>query len=247
MIPKSHNDEHNAPLVIAIDGPAASGKSTIGEAVARRFGFLYFDTGAMYRAVTQAALARHIPVEDEAQVTRLAETLHIDVTPPTVADGRQYTVLVEGEDVTWELRSPAVDDHVSVVSAYPGVRAAMLIQQRRIGLAGRVVMVGRDIGTVVMPEAPLKIYLDASPEERARRRYRELVQKQQDVDYDAVLASMKMRDAIDSGRETAPLRAAADAVTIQTDGMSIEQVVEAVAELARSRLHLDPDRERHPS
>lgn len=224
------------PVVIAIDGPAASGKSTVGEALARRLGFLYFDTGAMYRAVTQAALARGIPIDDEERVTSLAEQVDIDILPPTQADGRQYTVWVDGEDVTWAVRSPAVDANVSPVSAYAGVRKAMVRQQRRIAIAGRVVMVGRDIGTVVFPEAPLKIYLDASPAERARRRYRELIQRGQPADYESILAGVRQRDDIDSHRAASPLRAAPDAVVIDTDDLTIAQVVEAILALIDARL-----------
>lgn len=224
------------PLVIAIDGPAASGKSTVGEALARRLGFLYFDTGAMYRAVTQAALARDISISDESRITALAEQVDIDILPPTQADGRQYTVLVDGEDVTWAVRSAAVDANVSPVSAYAGVRQAMVRQQRRIAVAGRVVMVGRDIGTVVLPEAPLKIYLDASPAERARRRYRELIQRGQPADYESILAVVRQRDDIDSHRLTSPLRAAPDAVVVDTDDLTIAQVVEAILVLVDARL-----------
>ncbi|NOX60509.1 MAG: (d)CMP kinase [Chloroflexi bacterium] len=225
------------PLVIAIDGPAASGKSTVGEAVARELNYLYFDTGAMYRAVTQAALARGIPIDDEAAVTALAEQTHIDVIPPTVDDGRQYTVLVDDEDVTWQLRSPEVDAHVSRVSAYPGVRTALTQQQRRVAQSGRgVVMVGRDIGTVVFPEARLKIYLDASPEERARRRYEELRQRGRSADYEQILAAVRERDAVDRSRATAPLRAAPDAIVIDTDGKRVDEVVAEVINLARERL-----------
>ncbi|HEY54628.1 MAG TPA: (d)CMP kinase [Caldilineae bacterium] len=220
------------PSIIAIDGPAASGKSTVGEAVSQRLGFLYFDTGAMYRAVTQAALARGIPIADEAAVGELAATIHIDVMAPTVDDGRQYTVLIDGEDVTWALRTAVVDANVSAVSAYPAVRTALTRQQRRIAAQGRVVMVGRDIGTVVVPEAPLKIYLDASPEERAHRRWLELQQRGQDADPEAILTAMRARDAYDSTRKTAPLRAASDAIIIDTDGMSGGQVVDEVMRLA---------------
>lgn len=128
--------DHTPPPVIAIDGPAASGKSTVGEAVSRRLGFLYFDTGAMYRAVTQAALARDIAISDESAVSQLAEIIRIDVVPPTVDDSRQYTVLIDSEDVTWALRTSEVDDNVSPVSAYPAVRAALTRQQRRIDRDG---------------------------------------------------------------------------------------------------------------
>lgn len=220
------------PSVIAIDGPAASGKSTVGEAVAQRLGYLYFDTGAMYRAVTWLALARGVPVADEAQVSALAQAAEIDVLPPLPADGRQYTVLVDGQDVTWAIREPSVADNVSLVSAYPGVRMAMVAQQRRLAARGRIVMVGRDIGTVVLPDAPLKIYLDASAEERARRRWQEEQARAGKRSYDEVLAEVRRRDEIDSTRAVAPLRPAEDAVIVDSTALPIEQVVQQVMALA---------------
>lgn len=219
------------PSTIAIDGPAASGKSTIAEKLARELGYLFFDTGVMYRAVTLAALRRLGAVEDEAAVSRLAEEVEIDITPPGKNDGRKYDVLLDGEDVTWDIRSPEVEASVSQVSAYPGVRKAMTDQQRRIGLRGRCVMVGRDIGTVVLPEADLKIYLVASPEERARRRHQENLQRGLASDYPTILQAMIRRDQIDSTREVAPLKPAADAHIIDTDGLSIEEVLGRVRSL----------------
>lgn len=216
------------PSTIAIDGPAASGKSTIGGLLAERLGYLYFDTGVMYRAVTWAALARGIAVEDEAGVTALAERLKIDVVRPTVADGRQYTVLADGQDVTWEIRCPEVNHGVSPVSAYAGVRAALTVQQQRIARQGEIVMVGRDIGTVVLPDADLKFYLDATVDERAHRRYREEVARGEAADLDTVLASVRWRDKIDSSRALAPLRAAEDAVVIDTTSLDVDQVMERV-------------------
>ncbi|MFN8597277.1 MAG: (d)CMP kinase [Anaerolineae bacterium] len=220
------------PTTIAIDGPAASGKSTVGAALAQHLGYLYFDTGVMYRAVTWAALQRGLNINDEAAITRLAETITIDVTEPTKADGRLCTVWCDSVDVSWLTRSPEVDANVSPVSAYPGVRSAMTAQQRRIGLRGSVVMVGRDIGTVVLPEAPLKIYLDASVEERARRRFREMQARGDTTQsYDEILAAMKRRDAIDSGRATAPLKAAADAIRIDSTTLDVAQVIARVEQL----------------
>jgi CMP/dCMP kinase len=220
------------PTTIAIDGPAASGKSTIAAALARKLNYLYFDTGVMYRAATWAALDRGVAISDEAAVTRLTESLQIDVKPPSQADGRQSDVLCDGVDVTWAIRAPEVDANVSPVSVYPGVRSALTAQQRRIGLRGNVVMVGRDIGTVVLPEAPLKIYLDASAEERARRRFSEVQARgDQSQTYEAILENVKRRDAIDSGRATAPLRAAPDAVIIDSTDLSVEEVVERVEQL----------------
>lgn len=230
-LPHPADSAARAP-VIAIDGPAASGKSTVGEAVARRLGFLYFDTGAMYRAVTLAALSRATPIGDEDAVTALAAAVHIDILPPSVADGRQYTVLCDAVDVTWQIRRPEVDANVSAVSAYPGVRAAMTQQQRRVAAGGRVVMVGRDVGTVVFPEAPLKIYLDASLEVRARRRYEEQIARGEYAQYLITLEAMRARDAYDSSRDAAPLRAASDAVIIHTDALDIPAVTAVVLRLA---------------
>jgi len=221
------------PSIIAIDGPAASGKSTVGVLLAKRLGYLYFDTGIMYRAVTWAALEQLKGVDDETLVTKLAEEVQIDVQPPSKTDGRLSDVLLDGMDITWEIRSREVEAAVSQVSAYPGVRTAMTAQQRRIGQRGRIVMVGRDIGTVVLPEAELKIYLDACVEVRAQRRFEELRQRGEPADYKKILAAMKRRDKIDSTRALAPLRAAEDAYRICSDEIDAEQVVNQVLELAR--------------
>jgi cytidylate kinase len=222
------------PSTIAIDGPAASGKSTIGGLLAERLEYLYFDTGVMYRAVTWAALLRGIAIGDEAGVTVLAKELSIDVIRPTIDDGRQYTVLADGEDVTWEIRCPEVDAGVSPVSAYPGVRAALTAQQRCIGQRGRIVMVGRDIGTVVLPDADLKIFLDATIEERAKRRYREMSLRGEKAEFAAVLESVRHRDEIDSGRALAPLRPAEDAVVIDTTRLTVEKVLDHVLDMVNA-------------
>ncbi len=219
------------PRMIAIDGPASAGKSTLGSRLARALGYLFFDTGVMYRAVTWEALCRGVPIEDEAAVTALAGGMTIDVTRPSVKDGRQYDVYINGRDVTWDLRRPEVDRYVSPVSAYPGVRKILTARQREIGLRGEVVMVGRDIGTVVLPEADLKIYLDASPEERARRRLAQLRRWGTEADYETVLEGIYRRDRIDSGREVAPLRQAADAVYLCNDHMTIAEEVAWVLNL----------------
>ncbi len=228
------------PLRIAIDGPAASGKSTLAQRLAAHLGYAYIDTGVMYRAVTWAALQRGIPVTDENALTRLAETLDLDILPPTVADGRPYTVLVEGVDITWALRSPEVDAAVSQVSTYPGVRRALTQRQRQLGLRGRVVMVGRDIGTVVLPEADLKLYLDADLETRAWRRYRELQERGETVSFEEVLETMRQRDALDRGREVAPLRPAPDAIVLDTTAMDIEEVFQRVLALIEARCQETP-------
>lgn len=219
------------PNSIAIDGPASSGKSTIGVKLAERLGYLFFDTGIMYRAVTLAVIREGIDINDEAEVTRLANCVHIDVRTPSVADGRKEDVLLNGEDVTWAIREPEVERWVSKISAYGGVRKAMTELQRQIGKRGKVVMVGRDIGTVVMPDADLKIYLDASLEERARRRYNELVQRGEAVRFEDILDGLKQRDRIDSSRDIAPLKPAEDAVILNTDGLSVEEVLSRVFEL----------------
>lgn len=210
---------------IALDGPAASGKSTVGEKLAEYLGYLFFDTGVMYRAITLAAIEAGIQVEDEQACTKLAEETQIDVRPPSKSDGRRNDILIGGEDKTWEIRSSKVDTYVSVVSAYPGVRQALTEKQRAIGKRGKVVMVGRDIGTVVMPDATLKIYLDASVEERARRRFQERVSRGESADYEQVLEILRQRDLIDSSRDVAPLRPAEDAVLIDSDSMSAQQVL----------------------
>jgi cytidylate kinase len=216
------------PSTIAIDGPAAAGKSTIGALLARRLDYLYLDTGAMYRAVTWLALEKGVDISDQEAITRLAHEIKIIIGQPTVDDGRQYTVYVDDEDVTREIRCPEVDVCVSAVSAYPGVREALTRQQRRIGEGGRVVMVGRDIGTVVMPRADLKIYLDASLEERGRRRHLELAARGREVSGGEVLADMRRRDEYDSHRRVAPLKMAADAHIIDTTYLSVDEVLAEV-------------------
>jgi CMP/dCMP kinase len=221
------------PNIIAIDGPAASGKSTLAIHLARWLDYLYFDTGIMYRAVTLAALKSGMDIHDEASVTRLSDKLQIDVKNPTPGLGRSYDVTLDGVDVTDEIRSAAVDAWVSPVSAYAGVRRAMTAQQRLIGARGKVVMVGRDIGTVVFPEADLKIYLIASVEERARRRYQELLAAGGHPDYEQIAESMRRRDEIDSHRAIAPLKPAEDARIIDTDQLTIEQVFEQVKAMIR--------------
>jgi cytidylate kinase len=214
------------PDAITIDGPAGAGKSTVGELLAQRLGFLYFDTGTMYRALTWAALKRNVDIADAAATTALAQALDIQVLPPTADDGRQYTVLVDGQDATWELRQPEIERAVSRAASYPAVREVMRARQRAIGLRGRVVMVGRDIGNIVMPDAPLKIYLEASLEERARRRAAELRARGRAVSLADVQAEVARRDALDQH----VMAAAPDAVLMHSDGRSPAEVVEAILE-----------------
>ncbi len=225
---------HNPrPSVIAIDGPAASGKSTLGRRLAEALDYLFLDTGVMYRAVTWAVLRHKVDVQDEPAVAQVAHDCVIDVQPASKQDGRTSDVLVSGEDITWQARSPDVEANVSAVSAYRGVRLAMSEQQRRIGQHGRIVMVGRDIGTVVLPDADLKIYLDASVEERARRRFEQEKAQGAHSTYEETLEKVKERDRIDSTRDIAPLRAAADAVIIDSDKLTADEVLEQVLELCR--------------
>jgi len=219
------------PSIIAIDGPAASGKSTLGLSLASSLGYLFFDTGVMYRAVTWLALKLDMDLRDEAKITALAEQTQIDVAPASKSDGRACDVLIAGKDITWETRLPEVEANVSVVSAYRGVRAALSRQQRRIGQRGRVVMVGRDIGTVVLPEADLKIYLDATAEERAKRRFSEIVARGGSADYNEILAKVIERDRIDSTRDVAPLKAAEDAFVLNSDKLNAEEVFKHVMTL----------------
>jgi cytidylate kinase len=214
---------------IAIDGPAGSGKSTIGEQLARRLGYLYIDTGAMYRAVTWLALREGVDINDGHALGTLARHAEIDISQPEVADGRQYTVTVRGRDVTWDIRSAEVTGAVSSVSNHPEVRTVLIAQQRAMAHAGRVVMVGRDIGSVVLPDAELKIYLTASLEERARRRHAEL-QERLGADSPAlpslqeVMSDIERRDDIDRGK----MQPAKDAIIVETDGLSIPQVLEVI-------------------
>jgi len=223
----------NHPSVIAIDGPAASGKSTLGLRLANALGYLFFDTGIMYRAVTWLGLQRGIDVRDEAAVTALAEKTQIEIAPASRPDGRAGDVLVEGTDITWETRLPEVEANVSIISAYRGVRSALSQQQRRIGQRGHIVMVGRDIGTVVLPEADLKIYLDASAEQRARRRYDEIIARGAQADYNEILSKVIERDRIDSTRDVAPLKAAEDAIVLDSDKLDADEVFERVLALCR--------------
>jgi cytidylate kinase len=221
--------------VIAIDGPAAAGKSTVARILADRLGALLFDTGALYRAIALVALRSGIDPDDAATMARVADETEIRIGPPSRFDGRLYDVWLGEEDVTWAIRSPEVGAIVSEVAEQPALRAALLPVQRRIAAQDAVVMVGRDIGTVVVPDAGLKVYLDASPEERARRRFRETASRGGDASFQEVLQETLHRDEMDSTRPTAPLRVAADAVRIDTEHLDVAEVVAAIERLARTR------------
>lgn len=225
--------DHDHRRVIAIDGPAAAGKTTVARDLAARVGAMLFDTGALYRALTLAVLRAGLDPNDADAAAALARGVAIDVRPATVADGRLVDVLLDGEDVTWAIRTPLVDANVSAVSAHPAVRAALLPVQRRIAAASAVVMVGRDIATVVVPDAGVKIYLDASVAERARRRAEELRSRGMQVTDAEVEADLVARDAFDSTREAAPLRAAPDAIVVDTDRLTIPEVVDRLERAVR--------------
>ena len=216
--------------VIAIDGPVAAGKTTVGRALAVRLGYRFLDTGLMYRAVTWLALQRGLSLEDTAGLVALAQGLDFQVTVPGETIGE--TVLVGGEDVTPWLRSPQVEAWVSQVSAIPGVRQALVAKQRALAKEGKTVMVGRDIGTNVLPDAPLKVYLDASPDERARRRSSERQARGEQVDLEVARQEMERRDRLDQSREVAPLRKAEDARLVLTNGLSVEEVTQLLMKLA---------------
>jgi CMP/dCMP kinase len=222
-------------LVITIDGPAAAGKTTVAKAVAAELGAVLFDTGVLYRAVTLAALRSRVRVDDAEGLLRLTQRHHIDVMPASADDGRLYDVLLDGEDVTWAIREAAVDSAVSAVSAHGVVRNALLPVQRRIaGERGPIVMVGRDIGTTVVPDAGTKIFLNASAAERARRRHQELADRGVEADLAELTSDLERRDEQDRSRVTSPLRAADDAIRIETDGHPIESVVGLVRDVVTS-------------
>tara|TARA_B100001146_G_scaffold211122_1_gene209498 strand:- start:87 stop:776 length:690 start_codon:yes stop_codon:yes gene_type:complete len=206
-------------MIITIDGPSSSGKSTIGQKLANKIGYHYLDTGCLYRALTVATLQRNIPVTDTHTIVKLASDIDITVQTSKIEDGRQYTVLIDTVDVTWELRSSNTDTNVSLISTIPGVRQILTEQMRSIAYGVNIVMVGRDIGTVVIPEAPLKFYLDASIAERALRRHKENVENRQKSDYKEILSNIKARDRIDTQRESAPLRKPTNAYLIDTTSM----------------------------
>jgi len=213
---------------IAVDGPAGAGKSTVSRLLAQRLGLAYVDTGAMYRAVALLAAERGIAVDDETALARLCDAIAFGFS----AEGDR--LLVDGRDLTEAVRRREVADLASRVSVQPAVRERLVARQRALAESGGVVMEGRDIGTVVLPDAALKVFLTATAAERARRRARELRNRGEAVDEAALEAEIAARDARDSSRATAPLRAAADAVVLDTTQLSIAQVVEKLEALARA-------------
>jgi cytidylate kinase len=217
-------------MIIAIDGPAGSGKSTVAKLVAKRLGFRYLDTGAMYRAVAFRALACGIRPSDEDAVTAIAMCDEVTFAHEP-GEPLPSRVFIAGDDVTMAIRAPSVDDAVSAVARLPRVREAMLEQQRHLGHGSDIVVEGRDIGTVVFPDAAVKVFLTASADERARRRAAQQVLSGQSVTHADVLESMERRDEADSSREVAPLVAANGAHLLDTTGLDIEQVVDRIASL----------------
>jgi len=219
--------------VVAIDGPAGSGKSTLAQNLARALGFVYLDTGAMYRALALAASRAGIAPEDAERLAQLAQ----QITIRFVADGETQRVLLDGEDVSEAIRTPEISDLASRISVHSGVRHAMVALQRALAAhAHGVVAEGRDTTTVVFPDAAVKIYLDASPQERARRRQHQLQQQGIEAPYEQVLQAILERDARDIARADSPLRIADDAIVIQNDGWSKEQTFEYALRLCRERL-----------
>lgn len=217
---------------VAIDGPAGAGKSTLAKAAAKELGFVYVDTGAIYRTVGLAAQRAGIAPDDAAAVTALLPELVIDMK---YVNGVQQ-MLLHGENVSHLIRSPEISDYASNVSAMPAVRAYLMDMQRQMAQKYNVIMDGRDIGTVVLPHARLKIFLTADVEKRADRRYMELVKSGVETSYEDVLEEMRIRDARDMGRETAPLKAAPDAVILDTGDMTLDESIQAVLSLIRDRI-----------
>lgn len=213
--------------IVAIDGPAGAGKSTVAKGVADRLGYLYIDTGAMYRAIAWRVVKACVPLTDHNAI--LAVALKTEVTLETT-DGEQR-VFADGEDVTSAIRTPEATHASSPVSAIPGVRKRLVELQRKLGSEGGVVMEGRDIGTVVFPDAEVKVFLTASAKERARRRVDQMKQMGVEADLEKTAAEMRERDLRDSSRATAPLVQAADAVLLDTDGMTVEQVIDAIVSI----------------
>jgi cytidylate kinase len=226
-------------LTIAIDGPAGSGKSTVARRVAAMLGYLYLDSGAMYRAVALKALERGIPVEDDSQLEALARKTHIELKAPSAvqeAAGLKNRVFLDGREVTEEIRTGAVAQAASRLATIASVREVLVAEQQRAGQGGGVVMEGRDIGTVVFPNAELKIFLDAAPEVRAQRRWKEHQEKGESMSLLEVLQEVRERDKRDRERKVSPLVRAKDAVLVDNTAMGIEETARLIVFLANERV-----------
>jgi cytidylate kinase len=226
-------------LTIAVDGPAGSGKSSVARRVAAMLGYLYLDSGAMYRAVAVKALRQGIAPDDEARLTELARKTHIELRPPTVeqeAAGLKNRVFLDGRDVTQDIRTPEVARAASLLATIAGVREVLVAEQQRAGAGGGVIMEGRDIGTVVFPQAELKIFLEASPEVRAERRWKEHLEKGEATTLEQVLDEVRERDRRDRERKVSPLIRAKDAVLIDNTAMGIEETARVIVMLAHNSL-----------
>ncbi|MGI6591390.1 MAG: (d)CMP kinase [Eggerthellaceae bacterium] len=221
-------------MIIAIDGPSGAGKSTVSQAVAKNMGFSCLDTGAMYRSIALAALREGVSLDDAEGLGEIARTHRISFGHE-VGDPVPKQVFVDGREVTREIRTPEIDQAVSRVSSAPAVRTALVDQQRRIGNAGNYVVEGRDIGTVVFPQAALKVFMTASAEERARRRVAQNKARGIASDYDTILNGIIARDEQDSSRDASPLRPADDALMLDTTDLTIDQVIERICTEARKR------------
>ena len=215
--------------LIAIDGPVAVGKSSVGSPLAKRLGYIFFDTGMIYRAFTWKVFQSGISPGDEQKLCKLANTTKFDFVPSKEG---VLSVFVDGEDVSSKLLWPEIEELVALIAKVAGVRQAMVSEQRKLAQRGRVVMAGRDIGTIVLPRAELKIFLTASTGERARRRYKELLKRGENSSLETVLADLKKRDEMDINRTISPLKPAEDAIIINTENLSLEQVVDKIHTLA---------------
>lgn len=219
-------------MIVAIDGPSGAGKSTVAKAVAKKLGFSCLDTGAMYRSVAWLALQKGVPLDDEEALGELARSCEISFAHEE-GEPAPKGVFVDGNDVTEAIRTARIDKAVSPVSAAPSVRRAMVDLQRAVGRSGNYVIEGRDIGTTVFPDAEVKVFLTASDEERAHRRVRQNVDRGVgSIDYEEVLSDIKRRDDCDSSREESPLRAASDAVRVDSTGLYIEEVIDKICSMA---------------